>query len=718
MQKVINNSQQSFSIDFKFINKILRVLCIIFAFIVFWRVLGKDYFGDSVYAMDQVSSSEIAKRIIATIRLMNNGLSIAVIVSPFFNIKALKRIVRYIGPIIFIVNLMFAKDLIYACIGPNVVDGINTYFMSVQFYLELVFLFIIIVINWFSYFCFEKEKLTNKERLKSLYFVVVFILLCIANAPLSTYIAYFGPAKVWALDFHYSHRYLIYLTFIIPFYMMFRLRNKEYEIRYCTLLSMAISTFYCYFSYFEFSTYTKMTALPLHLCNTAVIIMLIAMVFRNKPYFYFNYLINILGAMFAILMPDTKGDLFYASNIHFWHNHIMIVIIPLLGIGLKLFSRPTFKMVVYSICIFSIYFFSVAFIDAYVGDSVNYFFLNSDKIASFVKFLIPIRNNYQLVINAFGKDMVIYTIYWLIIYFGYCGLAFATWFLFSFFYKISDHHYDIYIKMKKIRLFEKEKKEIRRKIKLGLLEESGDNTMIEIEHFTKIYGKEKKKAVDDFSLTINEGEIFGFLGHNGAGKSTLIKCLIGVQPITEGSIKVFGNDISKDPLKTKLLIGYVPDNHAVYEGLTGREYVNYIADLYLVSTEDRIARLDKYSKIFEIESALDKPIKSYSHGMKQKITIIAALIHNPKVWVLDEPLTGLDPTSCYQIKECMKEHARNGNIVFFSSHVIDVVENVCTRIGVISHGKLKCTYSLDELKKENIKLEDIYLKYVQNANRD
>ena len=199
---------------------------------------------------------------------------------------------------------------------------------------------------------------------------------------------------------------------------------------------------------------------------------------------------------------------------------------------------------------------------------------------------------------------------------------------------------------------------------------------------------------------------------------TLIKCIIGVQPITEGSIKIFGSDISKDPLQTKLLIGYVPDNHAVYEGLTGREYINYIADLFLVTTEDRIARLDKYAKLFEIESALDKPIKSYSHGMKQKITIIAALIHEPKVWILDEPLTGLDPTSCYQIKECMKEHAKKGNIVFFSSHVIDVVENVCTNIAVISHGKLKCTYSLEELKKENIKLEDIYLKYVQNANRD
>ena len=718
VESVINNSKKSFSINRDLFIKILKVISIIFAFIVFWRVLGKDYFGKNLFTMNQVASSDAARIIIASIRLLNNGLALAVIVSPFFEIKALKRIVRYFGPVLLVVNLMFSSDLIFALLGPGVIDGPSTYFMGIQFFVELGFLAIIIILNWFVHLKYDREKLNGKERLKSLYFIVVFALLCIVNAPLSTLLAYFGPSQLWANNFQEAHRFLIYFTLLVPFYMMFRLRNKTYDVRYCTCLVMSIATFFTFFSTFEFVDYTKATALPLHLCNTAVIIMLIAMVFRNRPCFYFNYLINILGSVVAIMMPETKGDLFYVENMHFWHNHILIVVIPLLAMGLKLFSRPTWKMVLYSIIIFSIYFVGVAAIDAYFGEDVNYFFLNTDKIADTLTFLLPIRNNYQWVINAFDREMVVYTLYWLIIYVGYCGLAVGTWFVFSFFYKISDHHYDIYVKIKKIRLIEKEKKELRRLIKLGLLKEEGEEKMIEIEHFTKIYGKEKKKAVNDFSLTINSGEIFGFLGHNGAGKSTLIKCLIGVQPITEGSIKIFGHDISKDPLQTKLLIGYVPDNHAVYEGLTGREYVNYIADLFLVSTEDRIARLDKYAKLFEIETALDKPIKSYSHGMKQKITIIAALIHEPKVWVLDEPLTGLDPTSCYQIKECMKEHARKGNIVFFSSHVIDVVENVCTNIGVISHGKLKCTYSLDELKKENIKLEDIYLKYVQNANRD
>lgn len=238
--------------------------------------------------------------------------------------------------------------------------------------------------------------------------------------------------------------------------------------------------------------------------------------------------------------------------------------------------------------------------------------------------------------------------------------------------------------------------------------------MIEISHLTKVYGNSTQKAVNDFSLTVKPGEVFGFLGHNGAGKSTLIKCITGIHPITEGTIKVYGHDIKVDPLGTKKLIGYVPDNHAVYEGLTGREYVNYIADLYLVPTKERQERLKKYSEMFKISQALDKPIKDYSHGMKQKITIIAALIHNPKVWILDEPLTGLDPYSIYQIKQCMKQHAKEGNIVFFSSHVIDVVENVCTRIAIISGGEKKYEASIADLKKKGEKLEDLYIKYVAN----
>ena len=235
--------------------------------------------------------------------------------------------------------------------------------------------------------------------------------------------------------------------------------------------------------------------------------------------------------------------------------------------------------------------------------------------------------------------------------------------------------------------------------------------MIKISHFSKTYSGSTKNAVSDLNLEIHEGEVFGFIGHNGAGKSTTIKSLVGIQTITEGTIEIQGYDIARQPLEAKLNIGYVSDNHAVYEKLTGREYVSYVADLYMVSEKDKEERIAYYADMFGLTAALDNEIKSYSHGMKQKIMVISALIHNPKVWILDEPLTGLDPTSSHQIKECMRAHADAGNIVFFSSHVIEVVEKICDRVAIISGGKLRRVCKPDELLKEGQSLEELYLMY-------
>ena len=240
--------------------------------------------------------------------------------------------------------------------------------------------------------------------------------------------------------------------------------------------------------------------------------------------------------------------------------------------------------------------------------------------------------------------------------------------------------------------------------------------MIKIENFTKKYAGAKKVSVDNFSLEINDGEVFGFIGHNGSGKSTTIKSLVGIQSLTSGRMLIDGYDITKQPLEAKLRIGYVSDNHAVYEKLTGREYINYVADLYLVPKDVREERINKYVEMFNLTDAIDREIKGYSHGMKQKIVVIASLIHNPKVWVLDEPLTGLDPTSAFQIKECMREHANNGNIVFFSSHVIEVVEKICDRICIIQRGKLVGVYKLSELGSQGLTLEELYMKHVAQAN--
>lgn len=239
--------------------------------------------------------------------------------------------------------------------------------------------------------------------------------------------------------------------------------------------------------------------------------------------------------------------------------------------------------------------------------------------------------------------------------------------------------------------------------------------MLEIKNLTKRYGNSEVKAVDNLSLKLRPGEVFGFLGPNGAGKSTTIKSLVGIYPFQEGDILIDGISIKLDPLHAKKHIGYVSDNHAVFERLTGREYVNHMASLYNADMNLAKERCEELTKIFKLETFIDQPIKSYSHGMKQKVSVIAALAHNPKLWVLDEPLTGLDPQSAYQLKKVMRKHADEGNTVFFSSHILDVVENLCDRCCIIKKGKLQGVYDLKELKDKNESLEDLFMNVIYGS---
>lgn len=231
--------------------------------------------------------------------------------------------------------------------------------------------------------------------------------------------------------------------------------------------------------------------------------------------------------------------------------------------------------------------------------------------------------------------------------------------------------------------------------------------MLKIVNLRKKYPNSEKYSVDGLSLEVKEGEIFGFLGKNGAGKSTTIKCITGILPYEEGAINVCGYDVRKDPIKAKMNIGYVPDNHSVIEKLTGREYVNYVADIYKVGSE-REARLNRYLELFNLGFAVDRQIKSYSHGMKQKICIIAALIHQPKLWVLDEPMMGLDPQSMAEIVLHMQEHCNKGNMVFFSSHNLELVKKLCNRVAIINDGKLIEIMELSNNKANQDRLEETF----------
>lgn len=223
--------------------------------------------------------------------------------------------------------------------------------------------------------------------------------------------------------------------------------------------------------------------------------------------------------------------------------------------------------------------------------------------------------------------------------------------------------------------------------------------MIEIKNVSKSYNKGQTKAVDDLSLNIRDGEIFGFLGPNGAGKTTTIKMMTGILNADSGSISLNKYDIKKDPISAKMQMGYVPDNPDIYNKLKGIEYLNFMADVYEVPSNIRRDRIKSLLERFDLLDSSDDLIQSYSHGMKQKIVVIGALINNPPVWILDEPLTGLDPKSAFTLKEMMKEHAAQGKTVFFSSHVLEVIEKLCDRIGIINKGKLVFCGTIDEINE-------------------
>lgn len=240
--------------------------------------------------------------------------------------------------------------------------------------------------------------------------------------------------------------------------------------------------------------------------------------------------------------------------------------------------------------------------------------------------------------------------------------------------------------------------------------------MIELSNVTKSYNG-TYKAVEDLSLEIRDGEIFGFLGPNGAGKTTTIKMITGIASQDSGAIKINGIDTKENPLATKKEFGYVPDSPDMFLRLKGIEYLNFMADIYEVDSRTRKDRIKDLSKRFDMDNALKDKIQSYSHGMRQKIVLIGALLHNPNVWILDEPMTGLDPKSSFLLKEMMREHADNGNTVFFSTHVLEVAEKVCDRVAIINKGKILFCGTLEEMKnhfKENQSLENMFLEMTSN----
>ena len=236
--------------------------------------------------------------------------------------------------------------------------------------------------------------------------------------------------------------------------------------------------------------------------------------------------------------------------------------------------------------------------------------------------------------------------------------------------------------------------------------------MLHIDHLTKAYGE--KKAVDDLTLHIAPGEVYGFIGHNGAGKTTTLKSVVGILQFDSGEITIGGKSIKTDPLGCKKQLAYIPDNPDLYEFMTGIKYLNFIADVFGVSAEDRQARIRKYADAFELTGDLAQPIAAYSHGMKQKLAIISAWLHEPKLIIMDEPFVGLDPKAAHILKGMMRELCDNGGAIFFSTHVLEVAEKLCDKVAIIKGGRLIRSGTMEEVKGDD-SLEEVFLELEEES---
>ena len=242
---------------------------------------------------------------------------------------------------------------------------------------------------------------------------------------------------------------------------------------------------------------------------------------------------------------------------------------------------------------------------------------------------------------------------------------------------------------------------------MALVTSDEEGVMLQISNLTKTYGD--KKAVDDLTLHIKPGEIYGFIGHNGAGKTTTIKSCCGILQFEEGEILIDGISIKDDPIACKKQLAYIPDNPDLYEFMSGMQFLNFIADIFEVSAVDRTSRIKKYADMLELTDDLGQSIASYSHGMKQKLAIISALIHEPKLIIMDEPFVGLDPKASHQLKQLMREICDNGGAIFFSTHVLEVAEKLCDKIAIIKGGKLIKAGDTEEVKGDS-SLESVFLE--------
>ena len=644
---------------------------------------------------------------------------LSIVLDAFFEARVVRHMALFFGAPVLIFDLIFFTTYVTGVVGPDpyLAGDARIPLMAIEIGLGLALVASRVI---------EEDKAvlpTLREALRCLW-----VLPCAIVAIMPSYVPWvlvgtaFTPSSMTFDDFTFEHRIMLYFSIILPYVIYRVLKDRPERQKREAMIYVSLAFMWAYMRYWTMADFPHPWSWPLHLCNTAMFIIPLCLIFRMKRLFNFTLFINVLGALFAMVIPDVDQveNIMEYYSIHFWLNHFAAFFMPILIIALGLFKRPKFKQWVYSLIAFAVYFMLVIFLNSYftaIGHETDYFFLNSDfivdKVGEWAEDIFEITATFKI-----GDAVCTLRPVYLIVFFAvYVLMSVGVWFVYAVLFKFWDETAERRLKE---RDYQNMKKELLAFLGGKNINEpiTGDSSpRLTLKNFSKKYGTNKHYSVKDASFDVRGGEVFGFLGPNGAGKSTIIKSIVGIQTITSGNIEVCGYDVEKQSVQAKHELGFVPDHYALYENLTGREYINYIADLYEVSKEERDERIEHYVSTFQLNGSFDNQMKTYSHGMKQKIAIMAALVHNPKLWILDEPLTGLDPTSIHEVKECMKAHAKAGNIVFFSSHIIDVVEKICDRIAIIKKGRIRACTSIKELEEKGIGLEEFYLSII-NAEED
>lgn len=700
------------------LNILFKTLSLLLATLLFFRYMtGKDNISNITNLQVGFGFTSKFMIVLALVQvwLMYTAEMLTILAS-FFKLKVMPAFVAFLGTVTFVLNVVFLQNHVVAIVGESALQSFS--FRALLIALETGIGLGYCLVHTLTY---KEQIILHGKQWVGFAFSVVGMIL--ASTPYYALQLVLNPTKFTmnVLDFNIYHRIILYFAFIIPIMLYVVLKNQSFDTRKFALMYYAWSGLLCFSYTYRFASFFGedwVVSLPLHLCNTAMYITPLCLTFNWKKFFYFTYFINVLGALLAMLMPNYGSVGLASWNIvQFYANHYQAFFMPLLVVGLGVFRRPRWKEFSYSLVAFGIYFVLMLVFNAWFSNynaSVDYFFLNSDFIADKLGAWAENTRKIVLEFDIGTLHFKFYPLYQSLFLIVYYAMAFGVWFVYELGYNVVSGWEDIGIRSKKIQA---DMLALQAQLDGRSIEEPIDmesTNKLVLKNFTKLYGHSDVYAVKDANLEVTGGEIFGFLGPNGAGKSTIIKSIVGIQTITDGSITVCGYDVATQSVMAKRQIGFVPDHYALYERLTAREYINYIADLYGVSQQDRDERLANFIKLFEFETAIDNPIRTYSHGMKQKVTIMSALIHNPKVWILDEPLTGLDPNSIYQVKECMKRHAQQGNIVFFSSHIIDVVERICDKIAIIRKGQIQCVKDVHQMEAAGESLEQFYMQTIND----